>query len=134
MQNKSAQTFKPNVMKLSETSFPLTLDQPVNLRIMLHAASTSHHQMSSSRLRKVIIKTLVSALQTLSIKRQFITQMIFRRVNRGVIHHPRTPCCSMMTLASCRRWRPVRRASEGAANREAHFLWSGRPVKRWSDL
>lgn len=56
MQNKSTpltlETFKPlNLMKLSETAFPLAIDQPVNLRIMLHAASS---QMSSTRLRKVL--------------------------------------------------------------------------------
>lgn len=38
-----------NLIKLSETSFPVSGDQPVNLRIMLHAAS----QMSSTRFRKV---------------------------------------------------------------------------------
>lgn len=40
----------PNVIKLSENSFPISANQPVNLRIMLHAAS----QMSSTRFRKVI--------------------------------------------------------------------------------
>lgn len=74
MENKSTpaplQTSKPpSVMKLSETSFPLTVDQPINLRILLHAASA--HQMSSTRLRKVNC----APLQTIAIKtRQLLPQ------------------------------------------------------------
>lgn len=115
------------LMKLSETSFPITIDKPVNLRILLHAASS---QMSSSRLRKVMfIKRKISAGRTI-----FVINCLFYRVNQGVTHHPPTPCCLMMIRESCPRWRPVQRVFEGVANREVHFLWSGRPVKRWNGL
>lgn len=43
---------KSALLQLSETSFPISFEQPVNLRIMLHAAAL---QMSSSRLRKVTL-------------------------------------------------------------------------------
>lgn len=48
------------LVKLSETSFPISLkeNQPVNLQIMLHAAN----QMSSARARKVNVICLVDVI------------------------------------------------------------------------
>lgn len=49
--NKILSTFssQSNLHKLSETSFPIMSDNPVNVRIFFHAA-----KMSSTRPRKVI--------------------------------------------------------------------------------
>lgn len=59
---KAHPTFQRRLIKLSEKSFSIDPNRPVNVRILFHAASASCNQMSStSRSRKVTIFSFSSA-------------------------------------------------------------------------
>lgn len=100
--------------KLTETSFPVSPDTPVNVRIFLHAAK----QMSSTRPRKV---TQAEKFEKLEI----LYYIFFPRANLGDTLHLPMQCSSMMIPESCLKLKPARRGFAEVGNKGVHFRLSG---------